>query len=139
MDMRRKKILIEKVIEARGICRWKRHAYALQRQHFRSGDIHSGSLHEWEKPGAVFAEILRVLKPNGQFFVSDLKRDAPWYSRTLMFLLVKPKTMKPGLITSLNASYTYNEIHQILCSSGWNNPKISQNPFGLNILGKKAV
>jgi ubiquinone/menaquinone biosynthesis C-methylase UbiE len=101
--------------------------------------ISNGSLHEWEKPGVVFKEILRVLKPNGQFFVSDLKRDAPWYARMLMCLMVKPKTMKPGLISSLNAAYTYDEIHQILRSSGWSNPKINQNPFGLNIFGKKPA
>ncbi len=99
----------------------------------------NGSLHEWEQPESVFKEIFRVLKPEGVFLVSDLKRNAPWFARFLMTATVKPKTMRPGLISSLQAAYTSCEIKKILTRSGWGNAVVTENAFGLNIEGRKAA
>ena len=98
----------------------------------------NGSLHEWEQPAAVFKEIHRVLKPGGAFFVSDLKRDAPWYARWLMMATVRPKSMRPGLLSSLHAAYTSAEIRGILADSGWARARVTENPFGLDIEGRKT-
>jgi len=98
----------------------------------------NGSLHEWEQPEAVFKEIFRVLKPEGVFLVSDLKRNATGFARFLMKATVKPKTMRPGLISSLQAAYTSAEIKQILSRSGWQTARVTENAFGLNIEGRKT-
>jgi len=98
----------------------------------------NGSLHEWEDPIKIFCEIRRVLKSGGIFFISDLRRDAPWFARKIMYLYVKPKTMRPGLITSLNAAYTPTEIERIVKKAGCLDFRIEKNPFGLEIIGKKS-
>jgi ubiquinone/menaquinone biosynthesis C-methylase UbiE len=70
------------------------------------GVFTNGSLHEWAKPIDIFNEIYRVLKPGGVYFISDLRRDINFFIKWLMKALVKPKEIKPGFITSINASYT---------------------------------
>jgi ubiquinone/menaquinone biosynthesis C-methylase UbiE len=73
-----------------------------------------GSLHEWRRPIQTFQEIARVLKPGGSFFVADLRRDLRLPLRWLMMFICKPKAIRPGLVTSLNAAYTRPEILKFL-------------------------
>ena len=74
----------------------------------------NGSLHEWAHPDMIFNEIARVLKPGGKYVISDLRRDMIVPIRWFLWLTVKPKEMRPGLITSINASYTLPEIKELL-------------------------
>ncbi len=74
----------------------------------------NGSLHEWEKPELVFAEIVRVLKPGGIFCVTDLRRDAGLPARILGLASARPKEIRQGFMSSLNAAYTIAEIQKIL-------------------------
>lgn len=99
----------------------------------------NGSLHEWAHPEDILNEIARVMKPGGIYVISDLRRDmiAPikWFLR----ITLKPKEMRPGLITSINASYTRSEIQVLLARTklqGWH---ISKNPLGLVISGQKPA
>lgn len=74
----------------------------------------NGSLHEWSEPKRIFDEIYRVLKPKGRYCISDLRRDMNPIIKWLMRLMTKPREIKPGLISSINASYTVDEAQGIL-------------------------
>ena len=95
----------------------------------------NGSLHEWEKPGKVFDEIGRVLKPGGKFCITDLRRDMNPVLKFFMKLMAKPKTMRSGLISSINASYIRDEIKELLKSTKLNQFVVKKNPIGLRIVG----
>ena len=98
----------------------------------------NGSLHEWAHPIDIFNEITRVIKPGGRYVISDLRRDMIAPIRWFLWLSAKPKEMRPGLITSINAAYTLIEINALLQQTrltGWH---LSQNQLGLEISGQKA-
>ena len=101
------------------------------------GVFTNGSLHEWSEPQKIFNEIYRVLKPQGAYFISDLRRDMNFFIKWFMKIVTKPKEIRPGLITSINASYTLKEIHPILNSTALKNSTISCNAMGLIIKGIK--
>lgn len=101
------------------------------------GVFSTGSLHEWSQPEKVFNEINRVLKTGGKYFVSDLRRDMNPVVKFLMKLLTKPKEIKPGLESSINASYTASEIRQILSSKTRKSFNIKKDFMGLSITGEK--
>jgi ubiquinone/menaquinone biosynthesis C-methylase UbiE len=99
----------------------------------------NGSLHEWEYPEKIFSEIHRVLQPGGRVLISDLKRDLALPVKLLFYLGVKPKRMRHGLTTSLQAAYTENELAQLLQNSDLHYAQVSSNPFGLQLLGIKPA
>jgi len=99
--------------------------------------ISNGSLHEWEDPKRVFNEIYRVLRHGGRYCVTDLRRDVGWLKRSMVYHSTNPKEMRPGLLSSLNASYTEGEILEILSGSSLKNASVKKEFFGLCISGEK--
>ncbi len=99
----------------------------------------NGSLHEWEDPIKVFNEINRVLRPEGILCITDMRRDVNPLIKWLIYSSTKPEEIRPGFLTSLNASYTSNEIKELLSQSDLKNTAVSKEFFGLCISGKKAV
>ena len=97
----------------------------------------NGSMHEWTNPVGVFNEVYRVLKKGGKFFISDLKRNLNPILLFIMKFTTNKKSMKQGLVTSVNASYLKNELIQILSKSNLKNFIVNENPFGLIITGTK--
>ncbi|RPJ63325.1 MAG: class I SAM-dependent methyltransferase [Dehalococcoidia bacterium] len=97
----------------------------------------NGSLHEWSNPQSIFNEIVRVIKPGGKYLISDLRRDMNPAIKGFLWLTVKPKEMRPGLMSSLDASYTISEISAILTRTKLQDWKVSQNPFGIVVSGRK--
>ena len=97
----------------------------------------NGSLHEWTNPQSAFDEIWRILKPGGRYFVSDLRRDMNGLLRGFLWLSVRPTAMRPGLLTSVNAAYTPDELRTLLDKTCLKNGKLSANAIGLEISGVK--
>ena len=97
----------------------------------------NGSLHEWPDPMKAFNEIYRVLKIGGKFFVSDLRRDMNPFVKFFLKLYSKPKEMRLGLISSINAAYTKEELIVMLNKTPLKNAKVSQSVIGNEIKGIK--
>lgn len=70
------------------------------------GVFTNGSLHEWSQPSRIFNEVYRCLKPGGKYLISDMRRDMNPFVKWFLKLMTKPKEIRPGLISSINASYT---------------------------------
>ncbi|MCU0822090.1 MAG: class I SAM-dependent methyltransferase, partial [Spirochaetes bacterium] len=98
----------------------------------------NGSLHEWPEPEKAFNEIDRVLKPGGKYFISDLKRDMNPLIVLLLKISTRPKEIIPGLVSSINAAYTKNEIILILSKTDLKNAAVNTNLIGLEIKGMKG-
>jgi ubiquinone/menaquinone biosynthesis C-methylase UbiE len=82
------------------------------------------SLHHWEDPPAVFDEIARVLKDDGQCIVHDLKRAQRWAPRVVSWLIgmMIPSDFRVHYWNSIKSSYTPDELRAILERSrleGW--------------------
>ena len=98
----------------------------------------NGSLHEWSEPTRILNEIHRILKPNGKYCISDLRRDMNPIVKWALKFMTKPKEIKPGLISSINASYTLAEIEKLLKGTKLEGWKAKMNIMGLVITGEKT-
>ncbi|NMC59061.1 MAG: class I SAM-dependent methyltransferase [Candidatus Methanofastidiosa archaeon] len=101
------------------------------------GVFSNGSLHEWSQPKKIFNEIYRVLKPGGMYFISELKRDMNFLLKWFMYYNTNPKEIRSGLISSINAAYTVEEIFNILKSTKLKDAKVTKNFMGIEISGDK--
>jgi ubiquinone/menaquinone biosynthesis C-methylase UbiE len=96
----------------------------------------NGSLHEWAYPDEIFNEIARVLKPGGRFHISDMKRDMNLLIKAFMWSICKPKEMRAGLISSINAAYTLPELKDLLSGTKLRGWLIDQNFIGVAVTGR---
>lgn len=99
------------------------------------GVFTNGSLHEWSQPLGVFDEVYRVLKPGAKYFISDMRRDMNPFVRWFMKLMVKPKEIRPGFVSSINASYTIDEIRSVLDQSNLKESVVAKTFMGFEITG----
>jgi ubiquinone/menaquinone biosynthesis C-methylase UbiE len=102
------------------------------------GVFTNGSLHEWSQPMRVFNEVYRLLKPGAKYFISDMRRDMNPFVRRFMKLMVKPKEIRPGFESSINASYTTDEIRSILDQSKLKESVVAKTFMGFEITGVKS-
>lgn len=97
----------------------------------------NGSLHEWSQPLEIFNEIHRVLKPQGKYFISDLRRDMSKLIKWFLWLMTKPGEIRPWLLSSINASYTVDEMQSIISQSNLKDAVVKRTFVGLEITGVK--
>jgi ubiquinone/menaquinone biosynthesis C-methylase UbiE len=97
----------------------------------------NGSLHEWSDPRSTFNEIWRLLKPGGKVFVSDLRRDMFAPARWFLWINTSPKEIRPGLISSINAAYTPDELRELIKGTQLENCTVSGNLIGVILSGVK--
>jgi ubiquinone/menaquinone biosynthesis C-methylase UbiE len=97
----------------------------------------NGSLHEWADPRNTCNEIWRVLKKGGRIFISDLRRDMFFLVKWFLYIAAKPKEIRPGLISSINAAYTPDELKDIMKDTTLANCEVVGNLIGVKIAGKK--
>jgi ubiquinone/menaquinone biosynthesis C-methylase UbiE len=97
----------------------------------------NGSLHEWSHPEKIMDEIYRVLKPCGRYCISDMRRDMSPLMKWFMYAMARPKEIRPGLISSINASYTLGEIEAILTKTQLKSSRVVKNIIGIIISGQK--
>jgi len=103
------------------------------------GVFTNGSLHEWSEPARILNEIFRVLKPGGKYFVSDMRRDMNPIMKWFMKMVTKPKEIRPGLKSSINASYTVEEIESMLAKTKMRQHEIKKLTMGFVVTGTKNV
>lgn len=97
----------------------------------------NGSLHEWSDPESTFNEIWRILKKDGNVFISDLRRDMFFLIKWFLWMNTKPKEIRYGLISSINAAYTPAELRDLIKGTKLEKCTVSANPFGLKVSGAK--
>ena len=97
----------------------------------------NGSLHEWAEPLAILNEIARVLKAGGRYCISDLRRDMNPLLKGLMWTFTRPKVMRAGLISSINAAYIEQELRDLVARSELAHPQIKKSVIGLAVIGKE--
>lgn len=98
----------------------------------------NGSLHEWAKPVEIINEVSRVLKPGGIYCLSDMKRNMNPLVKSFLWVMTKPRQIRPYLISSINAAYTKGEITELLSQTKLTGWQIDEKPIGLIISGVKT-
>jgi len=97
----------------------------------------NGSLHEWADPLGTFNEIMRVIKPGGRYFISDLRRDMPIYMRWLLWAGTNPKSIRRYMFTSIDAAYTPRELMEMVKGTNMHKAEIKGNLITVTISGSK--
>jgi len=99
----------------------------------------ASSLHEWDEPKQTLLEIWRVTKEGGKLYISDFRRDMLVLFRWCLWLLAKPRAVRPGLLTSINAAYTPDELRALLLEAGLSSLEVMESRTGLKASGSKRM
>jgi hypothetical protein len=78
------------------------------------------------------------LRKVGLVIISDLWRDMNPVIKWLMKLMTKPKEIKSGLISSISAAYTVDEIRELLKGTKLQGYDVHKSVMGLTITGEKS-
>lgn len=99
------------------------------------------SLHHWSDVGLALSEIYRVLKPEGQFLLFDLRRDSRrwWYWGLQIVEVFTPRPLKriDGPMSSLFASHTPQEMGALLSRSPFKKWRVKGQAGWMAVWGQK--
>ena len=97
----------------------------------------AGSLHEWDDPPDVLAEIARVLKAGGSALVLDMRRDMALPLQWFMSASAGSSLMRTGLKSSIAAAYTPGELRDLVSRSrlDWS---VEATPSGVALFAAKV-
>ena len=98
----------------------------------------ASSLHEWSDPRATLLHAWRVLRTGGRLLVLDFRRDMSPLVKWGLWLVARPKSIRPGLVTSLNAAYTPGEARALVDEAGLSSCRVGPGPAGLRVIGIKG-
>jgi len=99
----------------------------------------ASSLHEWSEPERTLHEVWRVLKAGGRLLISDFRRDMFPLLKGCLWLIAKPRAIRPGLLTSINAAYTPDEVRALIRETELSSCEVAGSPLGLKIIGTKGM
>jgi ubiquinone/menaquinone biosynthesis C-methylase UbiE len=97
----------------------------------------AGSLHEWDDPPAVLAEIARVLKAGGSALVLDMRRDMALPLQWFMSANAGSPSMRAGLRNSIAAAYIPAELRDLV-NGGSLEWSVEATPTGVALFATKA-
>jgi ubiquinone/menaquinone biosynthesis C-methylase UbiE len=95
------------------------------------------SLHHWRQPVGVFNEIWRVTKENGLILIRDNRRflGNPFYAAGLRLIsLPMNRQQRKMWPKSILASYTVEEVKQILAQSAIENYRVHTDMGGFDLI-----
>ena len=96
-------------------------------------------LNKWSQPSRIFNEVYRCLKADGKYLISDIRRDINPFMKWFLKLMAKPKEIQSGLVSSINASCTVQEVQSILSKTNLKSSKVKKTTMAFIIGGEKAT
>jgi ubiquinone/menaquinone biosynthesis C-methylase UbiE len=119
---------------------------------FQLGDVHNfsfgdmtvdlavshGAIHHLKNLPRVFLEIYRILKPDALAYLTDLRRDAPDELVKEIAMSLPPSQAK-AFVNSINASYTPEELRQVIAGLGIRNFDVSGQRFSRDTIIKNMA
>jgi ubiquinone/menaquinone biosynthesis C-methylase UbiE len=88
------------------------------------------SLHRWKNPETIFTEIERVRKKDSLTLISDFRRDQPilpFYTFVQQTRFAMGKEIAVNLLNSFKASYTTEEMGDVIKRAGLSNWQLEKN------------